>query len=300
MATTLASAAAAGPASPPRGPGPLRRILCTIDFSEASVAALAGAVALAQRCRGEITVLFVIPYATASPEDPPNVPAGVRAAVAEDIETLLQPARAAGIPVRVCLKAGRPAHEILETIRGTTPDVIVMGTHGRRGLKRWALGSVVDEVLRNATSPVLTIGPRGRGPGTPVSTRSDAIVCAVSLSASSPRTVAYACDIARATGARLTLLHVMEDATADTREACRHLHALAAAHGQLGDGVEELVVAGVPARQILRLAAARRAALVVVGGERLPDHVRFGSTLDQVFRGARCGVLTVRSASETS
>lgn len=299
MATTQAFAAAAGPGPPRPGPAPLRRILCTIDFSEASVAAVAEAVALAHACRGEITVLFVIPYAAPSRADRPNVPAGVSSAVTEDVEALLEPARAAGIPVRVCLKAGRPAHEILETVRRTTPDVIVMGTHGRGGFKRWALGSVTDEVLRNAACPVLTIGHRRREPAVPVSARSDAVVCAVGLSPSSPRTVAYACEVARATGARLTLLHVIEErATTDMREACQRLHALAAAHGLRGDRIEEVVVAGVPTRQILRMVASRGAALVVVGGESLSDRVLFGSTPDQVIRGARCPVLTVRSASE--
>jgi nucleotide-binding universal stress UspA family protein len=293
MATTQAFAAA-GPA-PPR-PAPLRRILCTIDFSEASVAAVAEAVALAHLCRGEITVLFVIPYAAPSRTDRPQVPAGVSSAVTEDIETLLAPARAAGIPVRVCLKAGRPAHEILETVRRTTPDVIVMATHGRSGFKRWALGSVTDEVLRNAPCPVLTIGHRRREPAASVSARSDAVVCAVGLSPSSPRAVAYACEVARAMGARLTLLHVIEESATDMREACRRLHALAAAHGLRGDQIEEVIVAGVPAREILGMAAARRAALVVLGGESLSDRVRLGSTPDQVIRGAQCAVLTVRSS----
>lgn len=124
-------------------------------------------------------------------------------------------------------------------------------------------------------------------------------MCAVGLSPSSPRTVAYACEVARATGARLTLLHVIEErATTDMREACQRLHALAAAHGLRGDRIEEVVVAGVPTRQILRMVASRGAALVVVGGESLSDRVLFGSTPDQVIRGARCPVLTVRSASE--
>ena len=296
MATPQTSPAATGLARPRPGPAPPRRILCTIDFSEASVAAVGEAVALAKRCHGEITVLFVIPYPART--DPPNVPEGVSSAVAEDIEALLGPARTAGIPVRLCLKAGRPAHEILETVRGTAPDVIVMGTHGRGGFKRWALGSVVDEVLRDAACPVLTIGPRRGRPRAPAP--SDAIVCAVSLSASSRETLAHASEIARATGARLTVLHVMKAGTTEAREACRQLHALVVAHGQRADHIEEVVVGGVPARQILRMAKARRAALVIVGGARPSDAVRLSSTPERVIRGARCGVLTVRAHPETS
>jgi nucleotide-binding universal stress UspA family protein len=298
MTTTQTSRATAGPAPPPRGRPSLHRIWCTIDFSEASVAAIAEAAALARRCRGELTVLFVIPYAAGPHAISPSVPEGVSSAVAEEIEALLQPVRAAGIPVRVCLKAGWPAREILDTVRRVTPDVIVMGTHGRGGFKRWALGSVADEVLRKAACPILTVGPRARGPAAPA--RSDAIVCAVGLSASSPTTIAHACEIARATGARLTLLHVMEDGAADAREVSRQLHALAIAHGRRAEEIEEVVVSGVPAHQILRMAKARRAALVVVGGERLSAGVRLASTPERVIRGARCGVLTVRAHPEAS
>jgi nucleotide-binding universal stress UspA family protein len=299
MATTHAPTA--GPAPPAPQPSALRRILCTIDFSQASVAAVAEAVSLARACRGEITVLFVIPYAAPSRSDRPKVPSGVSSAVTEDVEALLEPARAAGIPVRVCLKAGRPAHEILETVRRNAPDVIVMGTHGRGGFKRWALGSVADEVLRNAACPVLTIRHRPQEGAAPASARSGAVVCAVSLSPSSPRTIAHACEVARATGAGLILLHVLEDRATDMREARRRLHELATAHEPPpGDRIEEVVVAGVPAREILRMAAARRAALVVVGGESLSERARSGSTADQVIRRAACAVLTVRSAPEVA
>lgn len=277
----------------PAAPARLRRILCTIDFSPASVSAVAEAVALAHACRGEITVLFVIPYVAPSRADRQDLPSGLSAAVTEDVEALLEPARAAGIPVRVCLKTGQPAREILDTVRRTSPDVIVMGTHGRGGFKRWALGSVADEVLRSAACPVLTIRHPRRNPGALLSTGIDAVVCAVALSASSPRTVGHAFEVARATGARLTLLHVMgPGATTDVREACRRLHALAEPYGMGGDRVEEVVVSGVPARQALRLAAARHAALIVVGGGGL------GSTAAKVIRGAHCPVLTVRSAPE--
>lgn len=290
---TMQPSAQAGPAAPRPESTATRRILCTIDFSEASVAAVAQAVALARACRGEMTVLFVVPYVPPSRDERAGLPEGVISAVAEDVEALLGPARASGLAVRVCLRAGSPAQEILEAARRLAPDVIVMGTHGRGGVRRLVLGSVTAEVLRRAPCPVLTVGCRGPGPASgPVGE----IVCAVGLSASSPKTLGGALDIARATGAGLTLLHVL-DRGMDMREGSRRLRALAAAHAQPGDRIEPVVVAGLAARQILRMAAARRAALVVVGGEGPSDRGRNGSTTDQVIRRAPCAVLTVRSAS---
>ena len=297
MATTRTSAAA--PPALPAVPGPPRRILCTIDFSEASVAAVSEAVALARAWHAEITVLFVVPGSVPTRASRPQLPEGVSSAVTEDVEALLAPARAAGIAVRVCLKTGWPAQEILEVARRTAPDVIVMGTHGRGGIKRRVLGSVTAEILRNAMCPVLTIGRRRTEPGRPVPARTDAVVCAVGLSASSPGTLAHALDAARAMESRLVLLHVLGDHATDIRAARESLHALAAAQERPGDRVEELVVAGTPARQILRMAATSRAALVVVGGEG-PSWRAGESTTDQVIRRAPCPVLTVPSSPPAS
>jgi nucleotide-binding universal stress UspA family protein len=296
---SMTETSAIAPATSRPEPRPLRRILCPIDFSEASVAAVDEAVALARAGGGEITVLFVLPYAAPSRADRPLVPAGVSEAVTEDVEALLGPARAAGIPVRVCLKTGWPAREILEVVRRTAPDVVVMATHGRGGFKRRVLGSVTAEVLRNAICPVLTIGHRPPDPTLPTPARRDVVLCALGLSASSPRTLAHALDLARSTGARLILLHAFGDDAPDIRDARRRLRALVAAHERPGDRIEMVVVAGDPARQIQHMAAARRAALVVVGAKGLSDRLT-GSTADRVIRNAPCAVFTVPSAPEAT
>ena len=125
----VGSSAGRGPGSAP--PCLPRRILCTIDFSPASVAVIAHAVALTRACRGELTVLFVVPYAPLTKAEPRRLPEGIDSAITEDIESLLGPARADGIAVRVCLKVGTPAHEIVEEARRIAADVVVVGTHGR-------------------------------------------------------------------------------------------------------------------------------------------------------------------------
>jgi hypothetical protein len=55
------------------------------------------------------------------------------------------------------LADGNPSEEILRQARDTGCDLIVMGTHGRRGLGRLLLGSVAEEVMRKAPCPVLTV-----------------------------------------------------------------------------------------------------------------------------------------------
>jgi nucleotide-binding universal stress UspA family protein len=282
---------------PAPGPAAPRRILCAIDFSPASVTTIAEAVALARACRGEITVLFVVPYAAPTRADRARLPEGVDSAVTEDVEALLEPARAAGIPVRVRLKVGNPAREILAELRRTSPDVVVMGTHGRGGFKRRVLGSVTAEVLRGAPCPVITIACRAGDP--PPESPDGGIVCAVRLSPYSPRTIAWACELARATGAHLTFVHVAGRRGGDPDVAAR-LHAAAtaaAAYGLPPEQVEEIVASGVPARAILRVAEARRPALLVLGGEGAGD-ARPAATADAVIRGARCAVAAVRTEAD--
>ena len=64
-----------------------------------------------------------------------------------------------GFDVRASALIGRAAEEILEAAAATTPDLIVIATHGRAGIERWRLGSVADKVVRGADCPTLIIGP---------------------------------------------------------------------------------------------------------------------------------------------
>ena len=288
MASTWLTGSVAAESPPVR----VRRLLCTIDFSTASRAAVAAAVALARACGAEITILFVLPYGRhAAPGAPaPRPPEGVRSAVAEDLETLLEPARAAGLVVRVCLKAGDPAHEILEQIRRTSPDVVVMGTHARSALSRRALGSVSDDVLRDSPRPVLTIACESAGADAAAPGQ---VLCAVGLQEGAVEEIEWAALLAHALGTPLTLLHVTGVSGGSVEEARHRLRELAGRAGLAEGEAETLVVRGAPARQILRQAAARGAGLVVVGVHRGGGDLPLASTANRLIRGASCAVLTV-------
>jgi len=146
---------------------PIARILCPIDFSDWSRAAVERAVALASPTRAEITAVFVLPCAAPAARDTATgscageADDNMMSAMAEDVEDFLGPARMDGLPVHVSVKRGDTVSQILEQARKTVADVIVMGTHGRSGVERWVLGSVLDGVLRKAPCPVLAV-PRPR------------------------------------------------------------------------------------------------------------------------------------------
>jgi nucleotide-binding universal stress UspA family protein len=327
MATTLAKSGATtlakgSPAARPQAPGALalRRILCPVDFSELTPLAMDRATQLASASGAEITALFVFP-ALPVPEreracEPAAPETGVRTTVAKDLERFLTRARNAGIPVRVALASGDPAREILAAAEAAGTDLIVMGTHGRSRFERWALGSVADAVLRNATCPVLTIAGARRDVHAPALRDGAGILCAVELNEASARTLECALSLARTTGQKVTLVHVLEDMSQYQAAALRarldwqalqreleddarqRLAGAAAAAGGAECVADVLVAHGKPYREILRVAEERDASMIVMGVRgRAPLHLRlFGSNAEHVVCEASCPVLTVRGA----
>ncbi len=142
------------------------RILCPVDFSEPSYRALRTADELARRYGAELHVLHVVP-----PVPLVELPPG-SGTVAFDVKkyesellasydkTLNQTIAANVKPdlkVTSHLEMGDPAHEIVELAEKIKPDVIVIATHGRTGLRRFFFGSVAEAVVRRAPCAVLSI-----------------------------------------------------------------------------------------------------------------------------------------------
>lgn len=135
----------------------IRRILHPTDFSDASRSAFDVAAALAHDYDAELLVCYVEPWPSVAVVEgiALDLPAGNADAELARLESLgaddptLQIVRR---PLR-----GEPSSEILKAAGEAAVDLIVMGTHGRGGLARLALGSVAETVLRNAPCPVLTV-----------------------------------------------------------------------------------------------------------------------------------------------
>lgn len=142
---------------------PIKKILCPVDFSDSSEAALDVALGLASKLGSELELLHVIqPPIYVGWEDSP---AGL-AATAEMLEVsrdrskqqldlLAANFQSRGVPIRTTLQEGSPHHEIAE--RSKAVDLVVMGTHGRTGLPHLLLGSVAERVVRTAVCPVMTV-----------------------------------------------------------------------------------------------------------------------------------------------
>jgi nucleotide-binding universal stress UspA family protein len=140
---------------------PYRRILCAIDFSPASIAALRHADELASRLGATLTILHVV----ADPlQDPWSAEAfGLNIAdleaewIAQANAELSKLAQGCKATATTKWRLGRPVAEILEEAKGEAADLIVLGSHGHGVIAHMILGSVADRVLRQAPCPVLMV-----------------------------------------------------------------------------------------------------------------------------------------------
>jgi len=151
-----------------------KRILIPADFSDYTPGVLRAAAEIARRWGAEMHVLHIakesdhVPHAMGVYDGPRGGYAmGIadRSKLLEDarlhlqsrLEQLLQQAGAAGPKAHAEVMWGEPEEEILRTAEHGGHDLIIMATHGRRGLSRMFLGSVTEDVIRRAPCPVLVM-----------------------------------------------------------------------------------------------------------------------------------------------
>jgi nucleotide-binding universal stress UspA family protein len=135
--------------------GKLNSVLVPVDFSEQSFAAVDSALEIAKEPAG-VFVLHVLPDLSAAAPgmvweavDPPSRFRHAR----EALQKRLGDARYHDVQLNVVI--GDPGHEIVDEAKRVAADLIIMPSHGRRGLSRLLLGSVAERVLRLAETNVL-------------------------------------------------------------------------------------------------------------------------------------------------
>jgi len=141
-----------------------RTILYPTDFSKASIPAFTTAMALAKSTRATLTILHVIvPIVPLVPEQFLDTATWARIdRKAREwgyarLGRLAARARRRGLRVTTFLYEGDPSRHIVATARGVRAGFVVMGTHGRRGISRFLMGSVAERVVALAPCPVVTV-----------------------------------------------------------------------------------------------------------------------------------------------
>jgi nucleotide-binding universal stress UspA family protein len=143
-----------------------QHILVPVDFSETSERALDGAIELAQRFGGDVTVMhaYQIPvygFPDGAFITSADVAAQISQAAQERLDEAVRTREGRGVPLSAVLRDGVPWEEVNAVAAERKADLVVIGTHGRRGLARALLGSVAENVIRTSDVPVLVIhGPR--------------------------------------------------------------------------------------------------------------------------------------------
>ncbi len=142
-----------------------RKILVCTDFSENSVPARILAIEFAKAFEAELLILHVVSsrltgypnFASQYPKELAMIQEHIQAGVEEELVLLGSDCRREVENVRVFSRSGAPADEIVDFAREESAGLIVMGTHGWSGAKRFLLGSTAEKVVRNAPCPVLTV-----------------------------------------------------------------------------------------------------------------------------------------------
>lgn len=300
----------------------IKRIVCPTDFSPHAARAMDHAAALARWYGAEVTALHVVPRIlppaaalAAYPALMPLAPTG-REQIETALHEALEPARRAGAPTRLEVREGDIAEEVLLAARGLTADMLVLGTHGHGGFRRFLLGSVTEKVLRRAPCPVLSIAPPAHAAATGAGPLYKTVLCPVDFSDSSMNALRYALSLAQEADARLSVVHVVEgllqsapgqegeipiDLSAYSRflndDARKKLRQAIPVEARTWCTPEEVVTTGRAYEEIVRLAEEKRADLIVMGvhGRSALDMVFFGSSTNHVVRTAACPVLVIRS-----
>jgi len=300
------------------------RILVGVDDSEPSKEGVALAARLAREHGGELLLCYAVDWlplianSAGAYVDPGPVIEGLK----EQGDALLAQAADSAKHFRVdakrCLVEGAPAESILKVAGDAECRLIVMGTHGRRGLGRLLIGSTSEAVLRGSTIPVLTVRPgmkiaaeRGRCferilVGIDASEPSDAAVKTVcEFSAEDRRRLLFfsGVDVGALSGVRgYDYLAIRDDLFAQAQQIVDDAVALARTHNVAAEG---RLVEGDAADALVATAKEQETDLVVVGSHGRRGIRRFflGSVAESVVRAAPVPVLVVRtsaSATETT
>jgi nucleotide-binding universal stress UspA family protein len=283
----------------------LNNILFATDFSTCSNAALPYAMSIARHYGATLCAAHVASseaYVTTSPELWPR-PAQQEQERAgkqvEDLEKSLQ-----GIPHSILTRSGDVWEALAGLVKDREIDLLVIGTHGRTGLKKLLLGSVAEKIFRHAYCPVLTVGPqiRFKTEGMPEFKK---ILFATDFSNESLAALPYAICFAEENQAQLSLLYVLEQPSVGSVDLESNAAFLLSRLRGLVPVEESLchpqifVEYGVPADRILDFAENWGVDLIVMGvrpsGMSLNVSTHLSKTTAQkTVAHASCPVLTVR------
>lgn len=285
----------------------LQRIMIATDFSLSSDRALEYALSIARHYDSKVFLTHIVStdtFTTMAPEMAVHSLQSLRQNAAQEFGDVMNSERWRDVRYALAIEEG-PFWPTMESlIEKFKIDLIVAGTHGMGGVRKFVLGSTAEQIFRQSPVPVLIVGPAVEGEPF-FETEFNNILFATDFGPGVEREAAYALSLAREQGARLHLLHVMtpprdssEAALDQAKETAVHrMKKLVAAESNRACLPTYWLATGDPAEQILGMAQATRAGLIVMGAkgmkgiaDRLPHAKAY-----KVVCESHCPVLTLRS-----
>lgn len=287
-----------------------KKILVPMDFSDFSKKAAEFALSFGELYGADLTLLHVVTLFhedTAELSNLQNIEEHVKMqeeAMHEELKAHADQFGHSEVQVNAITRRGfYEAEAILDTISDDDYDLVVMGTHGRKGLKHLVLGSIAEKVVRLSKVPVITIHDTGR------EFNLKRILVPVDFSSYSKKSIEYAQSLASRFDTDLSYLHVIENDVHPSLYAAgvnnifeidpelpgRANKKLQKFVGIPENGVSYEVIQGNVHKQICGFSEKMNADLIVMATRGLTglDHILLGSTAERVVRLAKCPVMTV-------
>lgn len=275
-----------------------KQILCPVDLSPASDIVLSWVRLIAKAFGSQIAIIHVdrseYPrYFTEGQLDELASEAVIRRTTLENqTRDLAQRLLGPDLSFTVSVVEGHAVDVILEHLRKSPPDLVVMGSHGRSGVERLLLGSVAENVARGAVCPTLIV----RGPEIPAGQHQlNRVLCPVNLTDTSQECAAIASAIAEKLGAELTVLQAVEEDAAPEDDVRQRLCQWISEGFRSQCRVSEIVVKGDAAEQIVLYARRQEIDLIVLGAQHRSffEFSTLGRTTERVLRHGPSSLLLI-------
>jgi nucleotide-binding universal stress UspA family protein len=280
----------------------VKNILFATDFSSTTGLALPYAMGIARRSGATIHAVHVV-----QPDIYPLVPPSEWQKMAQEEKVFREEKRnqleeeLQGLPHEFLFPAGNVWQNIANIIEDKNIDLLILGTHGRTGIGKMVMGSVAETIFRQATCPVLTVGPDVSSKANHVAlSQLNRILYATDFSPESLAAAPYAMYLAKKNRAELILMNSIQNAEPDELNSAYHsLREVVPASAGLESKLKCIVERGIPQETILDVAARYHVDMIVLGVRNAQGPLKaithFSRSIAyKVVTQASCPVLTVR------
>jgi nucleotide-binding universal stress UspA family protein len=283
-----------------------QRILVATDFSAGARTALECALGIARRYQSQVYLVHVIPAGALPYVSPDSFEEAIQQAkkfAAREIRRLTKETGCEGMVHEEILCGGEVWSLLQHFAKSHAVDLIALGTHGRTATKKQLLGPVAEEIFRLSEFPILTVGAHSEKPALAAG-GVRRILYATNFKPHSERAAAFAHSLEHEHGAKLTVLHVVEDQLQSRESGFGIIHDFM--FRRMRKGLPEVCVEncapefqvrfGDPAEQMLTVAREQHSDLIIVGlraGTHPPGQLPSAIAYKLVCQAA-CPVLTTR------